>query len=105
MKGKNLKNNKSLEYRLFPYLMVLPNFLVFLVFIIIPFFYGTIISFADWKGIGKINFIGLGKLYFGIEGKISAEELYGLIENEKCGREYIMSAAGMKLIWRLGVRL
>ena len=31
----------------------------------------------------EFNFIGLGKLYFGIEGKISAEELYSLIENEK----------------------
>ena len=29
------------------------------------------------------NFIGLGKLYFCIEGKINAEELYSLIENEK----------------------
>ena len=60
MKYKKTKHNKSLEYRLFPYLMILPNLLIFLVFIIIPFFYGTVISFADWKGIGKINFIGFG---------------------------------------------
>ena len=40
-----------------------------------------------------------------VRKKLAEYAELGLIENEKCGREYIMSAAGMKLIWRLGVRL
>lgn len=49
----------STEMKVFPYLMILPNFLIFLLFIIIPFFYGLRLSFADWKGLGDPKFIGL----------------------------------------------
>lgn len=45
--------------KVFPYLMILPNFLIFLLFIIVPFFYGLCLSFTNWKGIGTANFTGL----------------------------------------------
>lgn len=45
--------------KIFPYLMVLPNFLIFLLFILIPFLYGLGLSFTSWKGIGAMKFTGL----------------------------------------------
>lgn len=45
--------------KVFPYLMILPNFLIFALFIILPFFYGFGMSFTNWKGIGSIKFTGL----------------------------------------------
>lgn len=45
--------------RVFPYLMILPNFLIFAIFIIAPFMYGIYLSFTTWKGIGVIQFTGL----------------------------------------------
>lgn len=49
----------STEMRVFPYLLILPNFLIFFIFIIIPFIYGLGLSFTDWKGIGSPTFTGL----------------------------------------------
>lgn len=49
----------STEMRAFPYLMILPNFLIFAIFIIAPFMYGIYLSFTTWKGIGAIQFTGL----------------------------------------------
>lgn len=48
----------SLEMRVFPYAMVLPNLLIFTLFIIVPVVYGFGISFTNWKGIGSAEFVG-----------------------------------------------
>lgn len=56
---KRKKNSiVSAEMRIFPYAMVLPNLLIFTLFIIIPVVYGFGISFTNWKGIGSAEFVG-----------------------------------------------
>lgn len=41
-----------------PYLFVLPNFLIFFIFIVVPAFVGLIYSFTDFDGLSEMNFIG-----------------------------------------------
>lgn len=42
------------------YLFVLPSFLLYLVFMIYPFFYSIYLSFTDWNGATQVkNFVGL----------------------------------------------
>ena len=55
---KNRNKISSLEMRVFPYAMVLPNLLIFTLFIAIPVFLGTYYSLTNWKGIGAPTFIG-----------------------------------------------
>jgi cellobiose transport system permease protein len=45
---------------LWPYLFVLPFFLIYLAFGIFPIVYSFLISLTSWDGYGKITFIGLG---------------------------------------------
>jgi alpha-1,4-digalacturonate transport system permease protein len=42
-----------------PYLFVLPNFLIFFIFIVVPAFVGLVYSFTDFDGLSEMNFIGL----------------------------------------------
>lgn len=42
-----------------PYLYILPNMILFMVFMIIPIFMTLYYSFMNWKGIGKPQFIAL----------------------------------------------
>ena len=44
-----------------PYLYILPNMILFMVFMIIPVFMALYYSFMDWKGIGGPVFTGLEK--------------------------------------------
>lgn len=55
---KNRNKISSLEMRVFPYAMVLPNLLIFTLFIAIPVFLGAYYSLTNWKGIGSPTFIG-----------------------------------------------
>ena len=50
---------KSLERKLFPYLMLLPMVLIFGVFLFYPALNGFKISFMKWDGINAQEFIGL----------------------------------------------
>lgn len=43
-----------------PYIFVLPNFLIFALFIVFPAASGFFYSFTDWDGINKFKIIGLG---------------------------------------------
>ncbi|MGN7380603.1 carbohydrate ABC transporter permease [Paenibacillus sp. SAFN-117] len=52
---KNPKWKKTIA----PYLFVLPNLVIFTVFIVVPALFGLIYSFTDYDGINKMNFIGL----------------------------------------------
>lgn len=42
-----------------PYLFILPNFAIFLIFIVIPALFGLFYSFTEWDGLKKIEFVGL----------------------------------------------
>ena len=42
-----------------PYLFVLPNFLIFFIFIVIPAFVGLYYSFTDYDGLSEMNFVGI----------------------------------------------
>ena len=50
---------RSTKQKLTPYLFVLPNVLVFAIFIIYPAFYGLYISFTKWDIISSPDFIGI----------------------------------------------
>jgi cellobiose transport system permease protein len=49
-----------MRIRLWPYLFILPFFLIYLAFGIFPIVYSFLISLTSWDGYGKISFIGLG---------------------------------------------
>jgi alpha-1,4-digalacturonate transport system permease protein len=58
MKRSSWKNGKW-KKRLAPYLFVLPNFLIFAVFIVIPAIVGVIYSFNKYDGLNSMKFLGL----------------------------------------------
>ncbi len=51
--------NVSLERRFFPYIMILPNFFIFVAFVIIPAGFGFFYALTDWSGLGAMSFIGM----------------------------------------------
>lgn len=59
MRKKGHKGGVSLERKIFPYVMIAPNLLIFIIFIAIPAVYGFVYSLTDWGGYGELNFIGL----------------------------------------------
>lgn len=59
MKQQHKGSITSKEMRVFPYLLILPNFLIFTIFIIVPAIFGIYYSLTDWSGNGDLNFIGL----------------------------------------------
>ena len=44
--------------KIFPYLLILPNLLIFAIFIAVPAVFGVAYSLTDWGGIGEMSFIG-----------------------------------------------
>jgi alpha-1,4-digalacturonate transport system permease protein len=58
MKRSSWKNGKWKKI-LAPYLFVLPNFLIFAVFIVIPAIVGVIYSFNKYDGLNSMKFLGL----------------------------------------------
>jgi len=48
----------SLEMRVFPYAMILPNLLIFTLFIAVPVVLGIYYSLTNWKGIGTPTYVG-----------------------------------------------
>lgn len=59
MKTQKKSSITSTEMKVFPYLLILPNFLIFSIFIMVPAVFGFVYSLTDWAGIGELNFIGL----------------------------------------------
>ena len=51
---------KALKKYKAPYLFILPFFILFFVFQLVPTIWTFYISFTDWKGIGDPEFSGLG---------------------------------------------
>jgi len=49
----------SMEMRVFPYMLVLPNLFIFVTFIAVPAVFGIYYSMTSWKGIGEPIFMGL----------------------------------------------
>ena len=50
---------KSTQQKIFPYLLIAPNTLIFLCFIIVPAIFGVYYSMTTWKGTGEPVFTGL----------------------------------------------
>lgn len=55
---RNMRRVKHRQY-LTGYLFLLPNFICFLVFVFVPIIMGLGISFTDYNGFNKFNFVGL----------------------------------------------
>lgn len=53
------KNKINRQKRIAPYLFLLPNLSIFIVFIVAPALYGVYYSFTDYDGLNKAKFIGL----------------------------------------------
>ena len=51
MKRMRHKGGVSLERRIFPYVMIAPNLLIFMIFIAIPAVYGFVYSLTDCGGL------------------------------------------------------
>ncbi len=58
MEKSKSKKRASLERTLFPYMMILPNLLIFVIFIAVPAVFGFVYSLTDWEGVGALHFIG-----------------------------------------------
>lgn len=52
-------DKRKKKFQLVPYLFVLPNFLIFSIFIVIPTIMGFIYSFNEYDGLNPMEFIGL----------------------------------------------
>lgn len=50
---------KSLERKIFPYLMLLPTLAIFGLFLFYPAIYGFWISFNQWDGLNPMEFVGV----------------------------------------------
>ena len=50
---------KTLKKYRAPYLFILPFFILFLLFQLVPTIWTVYISFTEWKGIGTPKFCGL----------------------------------------------
>lgn len=66
--GADLKNNKEMyikkqpfwrNIKVVPYLYIMPNMILFMIFMIIPIFMTFYYSLMSWKGIGIPEFIGI----------------------------------------------
>lgn len=53
-----VKNKKFLKYAK-GYLFILPNFIFFFTFIVLPVLMGLVISFTDYNGFKQFNFVGI----------------------------------------------
>ncbi len=51
---------KSKRLQLIPYLFILPNVVIFLVFVVVPALYGFALSFTRWDVISEPVFVGVG---------------------------------------------
>lgn len=58
MKKQKTSSITSTEMKVFPYLLILPNLLIFAIFIAVPAVFGVFYSLTDWGGIGEMNLIG-----------------------------------------------
>lgn len=59
---QDLRSGRSLttwQRKIFPYVMIAPNLLIFGIFIVIPAIYGLWYSLHSWSGIGPMEFVGL----------------------------------------------
>ena len=58
---------KTMERKLFPYLMLLPMVIIFGTFLFVPAINGVWISFTKWDGVNPQEFVGL-KNYVKVAG-------------------------------------
>lgn len=70
-------NKEKFKKSLAPYLFVLPNVLIFSIFIVIPAFIGFYYSFHDYDGLNPMEFVGLSNYIEAIQDK----EYWGVMSN------------------------
>ncbi len=58
-KGLHIKNKKALRRNLIGYSFVLPNFIGFVVFTLVPVVFSFVLSFCEWDSAHPIKFVGL----------------------------------------------
>ena len=65
--------------RVVPYLYILPNMILFLVFMIIPIFMTGWYSLVKWSGLGDPKFIGLDNYFYIFKDKVFLKSLWNTI--------------------------
>ncbi len=68
-------NRVNVLDKYFPYIMVTPCVILFIMFVITPFCYGLYTSFFRWDGIGEMEFIGINNYIFSLEDDIFISSL------------------------------
>lgn len=60
--AKPNKSKKKTKWRdeLLPFLFIGPHLIFFIVFVLVPFVFGIVISFTKWDMVGTPEFLGLG---------------------------------------------
>lgn len=74
-KKRSLRKNQRIE-AFWGYFFISPNFLIILVFNIIPVIYSTYISLTDWNILGKATFIGIENYQHILEDKVARETFF-----------------------------
>ena len=65
-----MKKLDRMKDKAFPYLMCLPALILFIVFILTPFFTGLYTSFQKWDGYGEMQWAGLNNYKFVLEDEV-----------------------------------
>ena len=65
-----MKKIDRVKDKAFPYLMCLPALILFVVFILCPFFTGAYTSFHKWDGYGEMSWVGLDNYGFVLEDEV-----------------------------------
>ncbi len=65
-----MKKSERIKDKAFPYLMCLPALILFIVFVLLPFFTGAYTSFHKWDGYGEMTWTGLENYRFVIEDDV-----------------------------------
>ena len=59
-----------------PYLYILPNMILFLIFMIIPIFMSFYYGMVKWNGMGKPKFIGLANYAYIFQDKVFLKSIF-----------------------------
>lgn len=80
-KGVREDNNKSrnknrIRESIWGYAFISPNFILMLIFTVIPIFYSTYVSFTDWNILSDPEFVGLENYRHILEDKVARETFF-----------------------------
>ncbi len=70
------RNKNRIRESIWGYAFISPNFILMLIFTVIPIFYSTYVSFTDWNIISDPEFVGLENYRHILEDKVARETFF-----------------------------